>query len=103
MLGWVGPLIALLTKGNTSPTVKAHARAALNFFVPLSAVSLVLFLVDTCGGFFLPGIIRIVLIPLFSLAHFAAVILGIVFGVIGGIKANDGTLYKYPVSFPIVK
>ncbi|HEX6686127.1 MAG TPA: DUF4870 domain-containing protein, partial [Candidatus Limnocylindrales bacterium] len=30
-LGWVPPLVAMLAKGNESPTVRAHAVAALNF------------------------------------------------------------------------
>src|SRR5262245_20339273 len=29
--GWIAPLIALVVKGNESPTVRAHAVAALNF------------------------------------------------------------------------
>src|SRR5262245_3582499 len=36
IFGWVGPLIAYTTKGTTSPVVRAHAVAALNFFIVIS-------------------------------------------------------------------
>ncbi|GFJ92042.1 hypothetical protein Prum_056840 [Phytohabitans rumicis] len=33
----------------------------------------------------------------------AAMIIAIVFGIIGGVKANDGQLYNYPMSVSIIK
>src|SRR5574342_1234822 len=40
-LGWVAPLIALLAKGNESPTVRAHAVAALNFQILCTIVAII--------------------------------------------------------------
>jgi uncharacterized protein len=31
------------------------------------------------------------------------ILLGIIFPVIGGIKANDGIVWKYPLSIPFLK
>ena len=39
----------------------------------------------------------------FFLVLLAAVIIGIVFGVIAGIKANEGQLYRYPMTASFIK
>jgi len=88
-LGWLPPLIAMLVKGNESPTVRAHAIAALNFqglWAVISVLSYVLF----CA------IIGFVTLPI-------AIIIAVVFGVIAGVKANEGTLYRYPLSVNVIK
>jgi uncharacterized Tic20 family protein len=98
-IGFVAPLVAMMGRGATSPTVRAHAVAALNFQIPVSAVAVVLFF------------LRIVAFSSFSfglstlmwLLSLAVAAVGIIFGVIGGIKANEGTLYKYPLNIQIVK
>ncbi|WP_344128211.1 DUF4870 domain-containing protein [Luedemannella flava] len=87
--GWIAPLIALLAKGNESPTVRAHAVAALNFQVPL-AIAAVIGWITVCIGI---GFI----------IWIAAMIVGIIFGVLAGLKANEGQFYKYPFSLPLVK
>jgi uncharacterized Tic20 family protein len=87
--GWVAPLIALLAKGNQSPTVRAHAVAALNFQILWSIVGIIGWAL-TC---IFVGII----------AWLAAMVLGIVFGIIAGLRANEGQLYKYPMSVNIIK
>ncbi|MDG4764838.1 DUF4870 domain-containing protein [Solwaraspora sp. WMMD406] len=87
-LGFVGPLIAYLAKGQQSPTVRAHALAALNFQILWSAIAFVLLFVSWC----------LLFIP--SLVVFA---IQIVFGIIAGMKANDGIVYKYPMSANFIK
>jgi uncharacterized Tic20 family protein len=89
VLGWVAPLIALLVKGPQSPTVRQHAVAALNFQLLWSIVGVV------------GWILACIIIGFFIWA--AAMIIGIVFAIIAGLKANEGQFYKYPMSFPIVK
>jgi uncharacterized Tic20 family protein len=87
-LGFVGPLIAYLAKGQQSPTVRAHAVAALNFQILWSIIAFVLLFVSWCL-LFLPSV--------------AVVVIQIVFGIIAGVKANEGTLYKYPMSVNFIK
>ncbi|SCE85916.1 hypothetical protein GA0074695_1661 [Micromonospora viridifaciens] len=89
VLGWVAPLVALLARGNQSPTVRAHAVAALNFQLIWSIIALVGWIL-TC---ILIGIV----------VGFAAMIIGIVFGILGGVKANEGQLYRYPMSANLIK
>jgi uncharacterized Tic20 family protein len=88
-LGWLAPLIAMLVKGNESPTVRAHAVAALNFQILWSAVAVV-------GYILLCILIGVVIIPI-------AVLMSCIFGIIGGIRANEGQLYRYPASVSLIK
>ncbi|HEX5543196.1 MAG TPA: DUF4870 domain-containing protein [Micromonospora sp.] len=87
-LGFVGPLIAYLAKGQQSPAVRAHALAALNFQVLWSGIAFLLFFVSWCL-LFIPSVI------VFGIQ--------IAMGVIAGIKANEGQLYRYPMSPTFIK
>jgi uncharacterized protein len=87
--GWIAPLIALLVKGNQSPTVRAHAVDALNFQLVLSIVGALVWLVTWRLPVFWPLLV--------------VTLAGIVFGVIGGLRANEGLLYRYPFSARLVK
>ncbi|TDB70886.1 DUF4870 domain-containing protein, partial [Micromonospora sp. KC723] len=88
-LGWLAPLIALLARGNQSPAARAHAVAALNFQILWSIIAVV--------GWILSCIIIGIFIG------FAATIIGIIFGVVAGLKANEGQLYRYPMSATFIK
>jgi uncharacterized protein len=88
-LGWVPPLVAMLVKGNTSATARAHAVAALNFQALWTVVSVI-------GYVLLCVLIGLIIIPI-------AVLMSVIFGIIAGIKANEGNLYKYPATVNIIK
>jgi uncharacterized Tic20 family protein len=86
--GWLAPLIVFLVKGNLSPTVRAHAVNALNFFLLWSIIGVVCSLFG-CILLFIPNIVVLVI--------------GVVFGIIGGMRANEGQLYRYPMSYQLIK
>ncbi|WP_233514053.1 DUF4870 domain-containing protein, partial [Micromonospora craterilacus] len=91
LFGWVAPLIAMMTRGQQSPVVRAHSVAALNFQLTWAVVGLLSWVLTaiTCGIlFFVPMIVWVV---------------PVIFGIIAGVKANDGTLYAYPMSYAFVK
>ena len=55
---WFIPsLVALLVKGNESPTVRAHALEALNFQITWSAISIIGTILGICGSFIVVGVI----------------------------------------------
>jgi uncharacterized Tic20 family protein len=87
--GWVAPLIALVSKGNESATVRAHAVAALNFQILVTIIAVVGY-ITACAiiGFFI---------------FIAAMIIGVIFGILAGLKANEGQPYKYPFTLNLVK
>jgi uncharacterized protein len=84
ILGFIAPLIVLLVQGEKSPFTRANAVESLNFQISLLIVGIPLTII-TCG---LGAVIFLV---------------AIVFEIIGGIKANNGVAYRYPVALRLVK
>ncbi len=85
VLGVFGPLIIWLVKRDDSEFVEDQAKEALNFQLSVVIVSLV------CA-------VTVCLIPV----SVVVAIGGIVYSIIGGIKAYDGVAYRYPYTFRIV-
>jgi uncharacterized Tic20 family protein len=83
VLGFIAPLIVLLVQGDKSSFVRANSVESLNFQLSLLIVGIPLTII-TCG---IGAIIFVV---------------GIVFEIIGGIKANNGESYRYPVNIRLV-
>jgi uncharacterized protein len=91
VLGFIAPLIVFLVKGNESPTIRAHSLQALNFQITWAIATVVAAIlgVVTCGALsFLPFLTWVVIV---------------IFAIIGGVRANEGVLYKYPMSIELVK
>jgi uncharacterized Tic20 family protein len=101
VLGFVGPLVAFLAKGKESPAVRAHSLAALNFQAPLSAVAFLFVIAYNCSGI-IPGVGWLVSL-LAGVVSLAVFVVAILFGVLAGVKANDGQFYKYPFNFDLIK
>jgi uncharacterized Tic20 family protein len=87
LFGWVAPLIALLNKGARSPDVRAHALAALNFQALWSIICF--------AGLVLGNCLSWLGVPRF---FFLLPLVPIILGVVGGLRANDGKLYRYPLT-----
>jgi uncharacterized Tic20 family protein len=83
---FAAPLFVLLAKGNESPTVRAHAIEALNFQITWGAVLIVTSIVGVCSF----G--TLAFLPLIAWA------IVIVFSIIGGTRANQGQVYRYPMA-----
>jgi uncharacterized Tic20 family protein len=87
--GWIGPLVVLLTKGTQSPTVRGHAVNALNFQLLWSIIGLLAWLVAWRPPVFLPLLV--------------VTAIGVVCGVIGGIRANESRPFTYPLTVQLIK
>jgi uncharacterized Tic20 family protein len=88
-VGILLPLIIYLCKKGDSPGVAAHAREALNFHLSLLIYSLLcLPLVFVCVGF-----------PLLIVLSLG----GLILGIIGGVKASEGSFYTYPLTLRLVR
>lgn len=84
VLSIVGPIIILVTLGKRSAFVADQSKEALNFHLTVLIAGFVSFLLCFV-------IIGFVLLPL--------VIIGsMVLGVIGGVQANQGIPYRYPLT-----
>jgi uncharacterized Tic20 family protein len=85
----LGPLIIWLIKKNEMPFVDDQGKESLNFQITVALAAIITSpLVCTGFLFFVPIVV---------------VIVGIVFGVIGGIKANQGVYYRYPWALRLIK
>jgi len=108
-VGFLGPLIVLLVTKET--TVKNHARKALNWQLTYLLISIILFGIIFAGAF--GSMLLAIINPLFMIIYFLSFILmiplmalGLVnlgFCIIAAVKANEGTLWDYPFSLPILK
>ena len=87
--GFLGPLIIWLMKKDTSPFVDDQGKEALNFWITLTIILVI------CGAtavFCVPAIIGGV-----------AWVCGLVFSIMGAMKANQGIAYRYPINFRFIK
>jgi uncharacterized Tic20 family protein len=92
-LGWVAPMVAMIVRGDRSPTVRAHAAAAVNFQLTWSMIAAFGYLaLCTIVG----RLLTVVVVP-------GAGLMGIIFGIVAGLRASRGELYRYPVSIPFLK
>ena len=88
-IGIVAPILLWQTQKEKIPAVDAHGKMVVNWMISstiYAVVSLVLCLV-------LVGFLMLI----------ALAIVGILFPIIGGIKANNGELWQYPLAIRFLK
>jgi uncharacterized protein len=87
--GLLAPILIWQLKKGEMPELDAHGKMVINFMISMLIYSLVSFVLL----FVFVGV----------LCYIALFIMGIAFPIIGGIKANNGELWKYPLVISIVK
>jgi hypothetical protein len=93
---FVGPLIVWLWKRDESPEIDAHGKESLNFQLSVFIYTAVFAIVCFVLMFVLIGFLLVPLIALFYVANVVLVI-------IASLKANDGVLYRYPLTLRLIK
>ena len=89
-LGWiVGPLTVYLIKKDQYPSVRDNAVEAMNFNITclLAAIACIPLIFVCVGMFLLPaiGVLQIVLV------------------IVAGMKAGDGTVFRYPWTLRLIR
>lgn len=84
LLGLVVPIVLWQIKKNDSPVIDKHGKIVVNWII----TELILFIICVLLIFIIIGI------PLM----FALGIVGIVFPIVGAVKANNGEAWRYPCS-----
>jgi uncharacterized Tic20 family protein len=87
-LGFIGPLVVLLIRGDRSPYVRAHTVEALNFNLSILIYAIV------------GGILTFILVGFIVLAVVG--LLWLICTVLATIKASNGVLYRYPLTIRLV-
>lgn len=100
---FVGPLILWLVKKDRSAFVDRHGCAALNFHFSLLLYEVVAVLLFGLLGLLTLGIGFILLLPVIIVLALVAVVLQVVFPILGCMAANRGQEYRYPMSIPFLK
>ena len=85
----IGPLIIMLVFGPRNEFVKKQATEALNFQIMIAIGILISFVLTFV-------IIGFILLPI-------VMIVGLVFFIIGGLKAYQGEDYRYPFNLRMIK
>lgn len=85
----LGPLIVWLIKRTESDFVDVNGKEAVNFQITMLIVYIVCSL--------------LMLVFIGFLLIFVAGIFGLVFAIIGAIKASEGVEYKYPICLRLIK
>ncbi|WP_367871586.1 DUF4870 domain-containing protein [Luteolibacter sp. Populi] len=91
-----GPLIVYLVKKDTMPFVALEAKEALNFNISWAIWTTVLWTITIILMIVLVGFL---LLPVAIIAHIGWVVLSIV----GGLRANEGKPYRYPLTLRLVQ
>ncbi len=87
--GLIAPILIWQLKKGEMPEIDAHGKMVVNFIISMIIYSLISFLL-------IPVLIGIV-------GYVAVFFMGIVFPIIGGIKAHSGELWKYPFIISIIR
>jgi uncharacterized Tic20 family protein len=88
-VGIVVPIVIWQTQKDKMPALDAHGKMVANWMISVTIYGFVSILLM----FVLIGFLTII----------AVAILGIVFPIIGGIKANNGELWQYPMTIKFLK
>ena len=87
--GIVVPIVIWQTQKDKMPALDAHGKMVANFMISMTIYLFVTFILM----FVLIGLL---LLPIVG-------IIGIAFPIIGGIKANNGELWEYPLTIKFLK
>jgi uncharacterized protein len=89
VLGFLGPLIIWLIKKDEEPFVDDQGKEALNFQITVLI------------GILVSGVLMFVCVGFFT--ALAIAIANIVLCIMGGLKANEGVAYRYPLTLRLIK
>ena len=97
--GLLGPLVLWLIKKGESDFFDAQAKEALNF-----SISLAIYIVALVSLIVIVSINEsVAAIVFFSLALVALLIVGVILPVVAGVRAANGSSYRYPLTLRLVK
>lgn len=87
--GFVAPILIWQLKKGDFPEIDAHGKNVANWLISLFIYACVCFVLSVVGI----GILGLI----------ALAVLGIVFPIVGAIKANNGEIWAYPLAITFVK
>ena len=89
LFGFIPALVIYLIKGNESRFVKEESAEALNFQITVA-------IAYVAAGILIIALIGLLLLPIVWIGS-------VVLAIVGGLQANKGQSYRYPVNLRFVK
>ena len=108
-LGVIAPIVLWVIGKDKSPQVDRHGKIVLNWMISLLFYAAISVAVATVCFIFAIAIALSTGIPLplgvilLGPIYLLALILMAIFPIIGAVTANEGTVWKYPLSIPFFK
>ena len=96
--GWIGPLIVYMIYKDRSAFAKQESKEALNFGIFMTILAVGILIVGTILAVVTLGILAFV-----PALYWVPGLLQVIFGIIGGIRVNNGGSYRYPFNWRMVK
>ncbi len=90
-------LIFYFAFGNRGPKIKEQSKENLNWTINVTGLLIVLEIISAILSF------TIIIPLLFGLVIWALLIINLIFSILGGVKNNNGELYRYPVNIRWIK
>lgn len=95
----LGPLIVWQMKRQEFPSVNEHGKESFNFQLSILLYMMAGGVLALVGAMLCVGLLLLpILIPALIVLHFGALVLAVV----AGIKANEGTTYRYPINLRLI-
>jgi len=88
-VGIIAPIVLWQMKKDEMPALDAHGKMIVNWLISSIIYAII------------SGILTLVIVGIFGLL--AVGVLSVVFPIIGGIKANNGELWEYPLTIKFLK
>lgn len=103
IFGVIVTLIIWLVQKDKMPFVNEQGKEAVNFEITVIIAWFGLFVAITILAVVLAILHLGLLLPLLSLLYPAVWVYNIVISIMAGMKANEGVLYRYPISLRLIK
>lgn len=108
LLGFIVPIVLWAIKKDDDPSIDRHGRIVINWIISVFIYTVLIVTLVLGVAFCVVlstksvALMTTIVVPGIMVSSFFTVIL-IVFPIIGGIKANDGIEWKYPMSIQFFK
>jgi len=99
----IGPLLIWQIKKSEMPEIEEHGKEALNFQITATIVFLALGVAVFISALLSTFLIGLPFLFLFGILLLAVTIGWFVVTIIAAVKANEGELYRYPMTLRLVK
>ena len=101
--GLIAPIVLWQMKKDEMPALDAHGKMVVNWIISSTIYFFISGIIIAIGIPLMLILVGFVLIFIGGLAFAAVGIMGLVFAIIGGIKANNGEFWEYPLTIKFIK